>query len=104
MTDAQARAVESIIQINLIVDLMNAEPEIIDYLKEAFEAGKKQVSTGYAFPMVDYSKIDVRALENKTLEAILNLCETRKNQIEETRKIGSRKTLDGEVLRALGLK
>lgn len=102
MTEIQERATALIIQINIFIDLANNDHEVIDYLKESLPKMKEQVSMGYAFPLLDYSKVNINALQAKTLDAILKLCEVRKNQIEETKRIESKPKLQDEVLKALG--
>lgn len=104
MTNVPEEAVLYITQISMFVDLINLDPEIIDYLVDELNRGKEAVSRGQAFPLMDYSKMDTLKLQNETLSAVINLCETRRRQIEETERIKKKPKLQDEVLRALGIR
>lgn len=83
------------------VEMILMDEDNLPFLEEAYEDMAKRVNMGYAFPMMNYSKVDRLKAEMCLLGSIITLCEARIDQKRVSSNPGT--TLDDVVMKALGL-
>ena len=93
---------EYVKRIILGIDLLMVDTDNIALIKKSIEYTAKQVTLGYAFPMLNYAKIDRLNAENKVLQAIYDLIRAREHFLKMVAK-AKESTLDEAVLSALGI-
>jgi len=63
--------------IALGADMILMDPDNLAFMRQEVERADEKVRHGYAFPMMDYSKVDLLDAQNEQLRCIIALCEAR---------------------------